>query len=138
MLRNQKLLDQISEVSKALVLKTIAPPLHFDQLQSYLQDPKFHIFYHAPVLILISANADGSEVIEDCALAAQNLMLAAFAAGLGSCWIGLAQNFLNSAEGKKLLGVPEGWVSVAPIIIGHPKSPAAPVPRKKPEILLID
>lgn len=137
-LRNQKLLDQISEVSKALVLKTIAPPLHFDQLQSYLQDPKFHIFYHAPVLILISANADGSEVIEDCALAAQNLMLAAFAAGLGSCWIGLAQNFLNSAEGKKLLGVPEGWVSVAPIIVGHPKSPAAPVPRKKPEILLID
>jgi hypothetical protein len=52
----------ISEVSKALVLKTITPPLHFSaELQSYLQDQKFHIFYHAPVLILISANADGSK-----------------------------------------------------------------------------
>ncbi len=137
-LRNQNLLNQISDASKALVLKTMGPPLHSDQFQSHLEDPNFQIFYHAPVLILISADAEGPEVIEDCALAAENLMLAAYASGLGTCWIGLAQNFLNSAEGKRLLGVPPAWVSVAPIIVGHPKSPTPAVPRKKPEILLIN
>ena len=137
-LRNQKIMDQISEASKALVLNTMGPPMHSDEFQSHLKDPKFQIFYHAPVLILISANVDGPEVIEDCALAAENLMLSAHAAGLGSCWIGLAQTFLNSAEGKRILGVPLAWVSVAPIIVGHPKSSTPAVPRKKPEILLIN
>ncbi len=137
-LRNQKLLDQISDASKALVLKTMGPPLHSDAFQSHLEDPNFQIFYHAPVLILISANAEGPEMIEDCALAAENLMLAAYAAGLGTCWIGLAQNFLNSAEGKHLLGVPQTWVSVAPIIVGHPTSSMPAVSRKKPEIVLIN
>ena len=142
-LRNQQLLDQISDAAKALVLrtmelKTMHPPLSSEQFQSHLKDPEFQIFYHAPVLILISANTDGEEVIEDCALAAENLMLAAYAAGLGTCWIGLAQNFLNSTEGKHLLGVPPAWVSVAPIIVGHAKSPAPAVPRKKPEILLVN
>lgn len=137
-LRNQKILDQISDASKALVLKTMGTSIHSDQFQSHLEDSDFQIFYHAPVLILISTNADGPEVIEDCALAAENLMLAAYAAGLGTCWIGLAQDFLNSPEGKRLLGVPSAWVSVAPIIVGHPKHFPPAVPRKKPEILLIN
>ena len=137
-LRNQKILDQISDASKVFVLKTMGPSLHSDQFQSRMEDPDFHIFYHAPVLILISSNAEGPEVVEDCALAAENLMLAAYAMGLGTCWIGLAQNFLNTVEGKSLLGIPTEWVAVAPIIVGHPKALAPAVPRKKPEILLIN
>ena len=99
-----------------------------------LSDPNFQIFYHAPVLILISAQSPGPWIIEDCALAAQNLTLAAYAAGLGSCWIGFAQSFLNSAEGKKIAGLAPECVPVAPIIIGHPKAGKAAVPRKAPEI----
>lgn len=72
--------------------------------------------------------------MEDCALAAQNLMLAAYAAGLGSCWIGFAQSFLNTPEGKALLGLPSAWVPVAPIIIGYPKTTPDPVPRNEPLI----
>ena len=136
--RNQKILDQISESSKNMVLKTIAATQHSDDFHVHLEDPDFQIFYHAPILILISAKTDGAEMIENCALAAQNLMLAAFASGLGTCWIGLAQNYLNSSEGKSLLNLPAAWISVAPIIVGHPKSPSTPVPRQKPEILLIN
>jgi nitroreductase len=137
-LRNQKILNLISDSSKALVLKDISPSLKSSQFQSNLKDQNFQIFYHAPVLILISAIADGPEVIEDCSLAAENLMLAAYAKGLGSCWIGLAQHFLKSFEGKQLLGTPQSWVSVAPIILGHPKSSIPAVSRKKPEIIFIN
>jgi nitroreductase len=48
-------------------------------------------------------------------------MLAAHANGLGTCWIGFAQSFLNTPGGKKTLDLPSSWVTVAPIIVGHPK-----------------
>jgi nitroreductase len=67
-------------------------------------------------------------------LAAENLMLAAFADGLGTCWIGYAQGYLNTTEGKDALGLPAAWVPVAPIIVGHPKEVPAAVARKEPEV----
>lgn len=36
------------------------------------------------------------------------------------------------------LSLPAEWVAVSPIIVGHPKNPAAPVPRNPPEIRWID
>jgi nitroreductase len=61
-------------------------------------------------------------------------MLAAHSEGLGTCWIGFAQGFLSTSEGKNALGLPATWVPVAPIIVGHPKTEIAPVHRKEPEI----
>jgi len=61
-------------------------------------------------------------------------MLAAFAEGLGTCWIGFAQSYLNTAEGKAALGAPKEWVPVAPIIVGRPTRAPSPIPRKEPEI----
>jgi nitroreductase len=87
---------------------------------------------------MFSANTDGFRVLEDCALVAENLMLAACAAGLGTSWVGLAQNFLNSLEVKRLLGVPTDWITVAPIIVGHPKTNIPAVIQKKPELLFIN
>jgi len=86
------------------------------------------------VFILISAEAHGPWIVEDCALAAENLMLAACAAGLGTCWIGFTQSFLNTPEGKKALDLPTGWVPVAPVIVGHPKNVPPPVRRKEPKV----
>lgn len=132
--RDQALLDRVSHQAKAhmrAVTPAGAPPSHF---KSMLDDANFQIFYHAPALVLISAATDGAWIVTDCALAAQNLMLAGYAAGLGSCWIGFAESYLNTPEGKAALGLPASWVPVAPIILGHPKSATAPVPRKAPEI----
>lgn len=64
-------------------------------------------------------------------------MLAAYAAGLGTCWIGFAQGFLNTPEGKQMLGLPDSWVPIAPIIVGHPEQLPPVVPRKAPEIVWI-
>jgi len=135
--RNQALLDRISDEAKAHTLATMPPSAH-PHFTSHLTDPLFQIFYHAPVLILISANTEGVWNVEDCALAAENLMLAAYAAGLGSCWIGFAQLYLKTPEGRAALGLPAAWAPVAPIIVGHPEVVPQPVPRKSPEILWVD
>jgi len=133
-LRDQALLDRISRDAKSHMLATMPAGPHADHFRSMLSDAKFHIFYHAPALILISAFAPGPWILEDCALAAENLMLTAFAAGLGTCWIGFAQGYLNTSEGKKALGLTAACVPVAPIIVGHPKVAPPPVPRKEPQI----
>ena len=132
--RDQSMLDRISREAKSHMLATMAANEQAERLRPHLTDPNFHIFYHAPALILISANAQGPWIVEDCALAAENLMLAAYAAGLGSCWIGFAQGFLNTPEAKSLLGLPSAWVPVAPIIVGHPKAAAYPVSRNEARI----
>jgi nitroreductase len=132
--RDKALLGKISAAAKAHMVKTTPLGLvshHFDQI---LHDPSFDIFYHAPVLIVICTTSEIPWAVEDCALAAQNLMLTARAAGLGTCWIGFAQGWLGTAEGKAALKLPAAYRPVAPIIVGHPKSAPAPVPRKEPEI----
>lgn len=134
--RDRALMGRLSRDAKAHLVAT--SPAATDSLHGPMADEHFHIFYDAPVLILISATAEGPWVVEDCALAAQNLMLAAYAAGLGSCWIGSAQTYLNTREGKMALDMPAAWVSVAPIIIGHPTVVTAPVSRNLPLIRWVD
>ena len=132
--RDKALLDQLSHAAKSHMLATMPSSAQSDHFRSLLSDPNFHIFYHAPVLVLISAAAQGPWIVEDCALAAQNLMLGAYAAGLGTCWIGFAQSFLQTPAGKALIDLPAASVPVAPIIVGHPKAVPFDVPRKTPDV----
>jgi nitroreductase len=84
--------------------------------------------------MLISAAAQGAWVVEDCTLATENRMLAAYNLGLGSCWIGLAQSYFKTPEGKAALGLPAACEPVAPIILGRPKATAPCVARKESDV----
>lgn len=128
------LLDEISIRAKAWLLKSVSDmprPAHFRDL---LRDENFHLLYHAPALIIISAPEQIPWAVEDCAVAAQNLMLAATSMGLGSCWIGFAQAWLNTQEARDLLNLSGQNRCVAPIVVGHPKSLLPAIPRKSPAI----
>ncbi len=126
------LMDEISARSKLWMLDHVAEMIRPGHFRDLMNDPQFHIFYHAPALIVISAPKAGQWAAEDCALAAQNLMLAALEFSLGSCWIGFAEGWLNSDEGRNLLGLSDHNRVVAPIIVGHPRAVLPPVARKSP------
>lgn len=132
--RDQALLARVSREAKAFMLRSTPAGLVSHHFEEMLGDEAFHIFYHAPVLILISAVENDAWGAIDCALAAQNLMLAACDMGLGTCWIGFAQGWLGTVEGKAALGLPGACIPVAPIIVGHPAEPAPPVARNAPEV----
>ncbi len=104
-------------------------------LRAHAVDPTFEIFHGAAALIVICAVNDETQSAEDCCLAGENLMLAAHAKGLGTCWIGLSRPWLNDAAAKTELGIPAGWHPVAPIILGHRRTLPLPTPREKPTIL---
>ena len=130
--RDSALLDRISAQSKEHMLAladTGAAPSGF---REHLSNPDFHIFYHAPALIIISAATSDTWAKEDAALAAENLMLVAYAEGLGSCWIGFAQRWLETEPGRRAVDIPQDFHPVAPIIVGHPKNKPAKVPRNGP------
>jgi nitroreductase len=131
--KNQRVLAHVSDQAKAHLLRaSLGAPAH--PFRDMLNDPKFHIFYHAPVLVVIAAAQPTDWAVEDCALAAENLMLAAHAAGLGTCWIGFAQHWLATQDGKESLGLPLAYTPIAPIVVGHPRRKAVPVPRKAANI----
>ena len=68
--------------------------------------PELQFFYDAPALIVISTVTATPWAIEDCSLAAENLMLTAHAIGLGTCWVGVTQRWLGTPEGKAALNLP--------------------------------
>ncbi|MFG1420527.1 nitroreductase family protein [Roseixanthobacter liquoris] len=128
-IRDRALLDRISVAAKAHMRAVTEGGSLPHGLHENLENPDFHVFYHAPALIVISATGEGWAA-EHAALAAQNLMLAAHAEGLGSCWIGFAQRWLETEDGRHAIAVPDDFMPVAPIIVGHPAAPMPPVPRK--------
>ncbi|MFZ1988703.1 MAG: nitroreductase [Alphaproteobacteria bacterium] len=127
----------ISDRAKALVLKSTAADSALAGFRSHLADATFDLFYGAPVLIVICATSAETGASEDCALAAQNLMLAAHSMNLGTCWIGLARPWLNEEPAKTELGLPKNYIPVAPVILGYPRGTPDVHPRREPEIVWI-
>lgn len=93
-------------------------------------------FYGAPTVLVVLADKNRHTCVEDGSLVMGNLMLAAHAAGLGSCWIHRAREVFESAEGKALLtkwGLDaDKYIGVGHCILGYaaPGGTREPAPRK--------
>jgi nitroreductase len=139
--QDKALLKRYSDRAKAMLLDptlavgwgSAASPRH--DHPALVSDSAFNIFYDAGTLIVVCRTSGGSFADADCWLAAENLMLAATAKGLGSCCIGLALPVLNTREARRELGIPDEGAAVAPIIVGIPKGALARVPRRPAQVL---
>jgi nitroreductase len=100
-----------------------------------LREPAFNVFYDAGTLIVICARRLDPFVTADCWLAAENLMLAATALGLGTCCIGAAVDTLNTPHVKAMLRMPADVHAVAPVVVGVPAGSTEPATRADPEIV---
>jgi nitroreductase len=89
----------------------------------------------APTLILIGSRSTSPFVEPDCWLAAQNVMLAAPAMGLGTCCIGSALRAVNRPEIQVELGIPLDVRIAVAIVVGVPADEPAPTGRKKAQIV---
>jgi nitroreductase len=131
-------LQRLSEQAKRLFTDE-ARRLHTprgDSAAARFSQLDFDVFYGAGTLIVICAKMSGHFAIADCWLAAENLILAAQAMGLGTCVIGSAASALNTQAVKDELGIPARSTAVAPIIVGRPTGDWPPTERKEPEVLL--
>lgn len=99
-------------------------------------------FYGAPVVLIVLSRKDWSTYLYDGSLVMGNLMLAADALGLGSCWIHRAKQEFEAEEYKQLLaelGVEGEYEGIGHCILGYPdmEKPDA-APRKDGRVYYID
>lgn len=92
-------------------------------------------FYGAPVVLIVLADKARPTYVYDGSLVMGNLMLAAHAEGIGSCWIHRAKEEFESAEGKaflKLLGIEGDYEGIGHCVLGYTdgEEPKA-MPRKE-------
>ena len=94
-------------------------------------------FYGAPTYVLVFASdpAQWKNGVPDGSLVLGNMMNAAHAIGLGSCWINREREMFATPEGKALmqeLGLPEGLIGIGALSLGYPAAPPRePKPRKE-------
>lgn len=90
-------------------------------------------FYGAPTVIIVLADKNIGTYLYDGSLVMGNLMNAAEAVGVQSCWIHRAKEEFESEEGKALLrewGIEGDYEGIGHCVLGYGEK-TLPKPRKK-------
>jgi len=104
---NEAMLDRMSRLNAAVM-----------NMKKEDYDP----FFGAPAALVVLARKDVPTRAYDGSLMMGNLMLAAHAMGLGSCWVNRAYEVFESEEGKQILrelGVTEEYEGVGNCVLGY-------------------
>ena len=102
---------------------------------SIADDPKLaNAFYDAPTVITMFAPKNFLFSVDDCAVAAENMMLAADSLGIGSCYIGQGWTAFADSYGQEILRkweIRTDYYAVMQLLLGYPKT-GDPHPASKP------
>ena len=95
----------------------------------------FDPFYGAPTVVVVLADRSSFTWFEDGCLVMGNLMNAAYAVGVDSCWIHRAKEVFASEEGQAMLkawGIEGDYVGIGNCILGYRAGDLPePHPRKE-------
>ena len=112
------------------------------QLNAGIMGSESDPFYGAPVVLVVLADKQCPTYLYDGALVMGNLLNAAHAVGLGSCWIHRAKEVFDTPEGKSLLrewGIEGEYEGIGNCILGYSAQEAPqPKPRKADYVHYID
>ena len=95
----------------------------------------FDPFYGAPDLLIVLADKSSPNYLYDGSCTMQNLMNAAHAEGIGSCWIHRAKQEFEMPEWKewlKSLGIEGDYEGIGHCILGYSDGPEPKAPARKP------
>jgi nitroreductase len=134
--KNRDMIKSLSDDSKKTLVSTIEqnPDSPLKKYEAILRDPGFNVFYNAPCVVFIVGPRQLKSLYVDCALAASYFMFSASARNLGTCWIGLGTSIADP-ELLGLIGLPDDYKIVAPLIVGYPKNIPELPERLKARIL---
>lgn len=111
---------------------------------SIADDPNLrNAFYDAPTVITFFAPKNFLFSVDDCAVAAENMMLAADSYGMGSCYIGQGWTAFADPYGQDVLkqwNIRNDYYAVLQLLLGYPKEGdvhPTPKPRKGGRIVRI-
>jgi nitroreductase len=118
----QKLFQTVLPIWKKFIegMKETDPELYKNVMTLYetMPEPKDLIYYSAPVILFVIGPISNAV---SCALACENIMLAATSLGLGSCYTGFGSMVKGNADVVQTLELTEGERIYGPILLGYPK-----------------
>lgn len=87
-----------------------------------IADGKLGVWHGAPtvIVLLVDMRAPGKPFV-DAGIAGQNMVLAAHALGLGTCWVSFIEPLSNMPRWRKKLGIRSPYKLVTSIALGFPK-----------------
>ncbi len=99
--------------------------------------PYSSMLSEAPVCIAVVADTSLEKHrgywVQDCAAATQNILLAARALGLGTCWLGVHPR-KDRVEGvAQILNLPEDAICLSLVALGHPAEEKGRADRYNPD-----
>lgn len=109
---------------KTLMVVTQDPELvaKLSRMNADVMGAKSDPFYGAPTVVIVFADSEQGTCVENGSLVMGNLMNAAHAVGVDSCWIHRAREVFDSEEGKALKaewGVPEPYIGIGHCVLGY-------------------
>ena len=106
-------------------IKETHPEMYEQVMKQYeaMPGPKDMVYYSAPVILFVIGLA-GFDV--SCALACENIMIAATSLGLGSCYVGFGSMVKGNSEVVEALELTDREQIYGPIVLGyHKEEPGA-------------
>lgn len=86
-------------------------------------------YYDAPTYLLVFASEDNANAFQDGSCVLENMMLAAHALGLATCWINREYQMFQTEEGKNIMkeiGLKEGLIGIGALSLGYPSREPKP------------
>lgn len=134
-LHGEKRLRAYSERAKLHLVRTYPTTFELRSRSELYENPSYDLFHGATTVIVIYAMSGRLHPNEDCCLAAENLMLAAYSLGLGTCPVGFARPWFDLPEIKRELDVPDHYSAVFPVVVGYPAGLTAAPSREEPNVI---
>ncbi|MDR1108567.1 MAG: nitroreductase family protein [Spirochaetaceae bacterium] len=123
--------------SQGAVMVVAQSPAVINKIQklnaAVLDNPKAKPFYGAPTLITVFVDTTKPTPVENGNLVIGNLLNAAHALGIGSCYIYRAKEVFESEEGqalKKKWKLSGDYAAVGHVTLGYPAETPKPAARK--------
>ena len=118
----QKLLQTALPVWKNMTksMREMDPEIYEKVMNLYeaMPEPKDMVYHGAPVILFIIGPIKNAV---SCALACENIMIAATSLGLGSCYTGFGAFVKGDADIVKTFELTDGERIYGPILLGYPK-----------------
>nr|WP_319537793.1 nitroreductase family protein [uncultured Methanospirillum sp.] len=143
-IQNSEFMQKVSDYCKPIMISLMTDAHDgmsddgmSDEFRRLLQSDGYSIYYHAPVMIMVIGKSTSRFREIDCSLCTENMMLAAHALGIGSCWIGSTEVAYDNPEIMAGFQIPEGYSPIGTIVFGYPDEKPEPHDKKPPQITWI-
>ena len=126
---NKAVLDAINASSREQWLNSKDPAV-----RRFASNEEYDSLYGAPVVVIVSVEDMGNETknsmgVQNAACAAQNMLVAATAVGLGSCYSMRPAAACMEGPARETAKIPEGNIIVCSVLLGEAAAEATPAPK---------